>query len=74
MVMRAKLRIEVRFRHLKAGMPQKWGDISTVNMNTSDPLDAKNLSMDELERRIGDISQSRTEGPAKLHDGARQWP
>jgi hypothetical protein len=26
MVARAKLRIEVRFRHLKAGKPAKWGD------------------------------------------------
>ncbi len=65
MVMRAKLRIEVRFRHLKAGMPQKWGDISTVNMNTSDPLDAKNLSMDELERRIGDIESKSHRRPCK---------
>jgi hypothetical protein len=30
MVARAKLRIEVRFKHLKAGKPSKWGDVSTL--------------------------------------------
>jgi hypothetical protein len=31
MVARAKLRIEVRFRHLKAGKPERWGDVSTLH-------------------------------------------
>ena len=28
MVARAKLRIEVRFRHLRAGRPQRWGEVT----------------------------------------------
>jgi Bacteriophage Sf6, terminase small subunit-like len=60
-IARAKLRVEVRFRHLKAGRPQKWGDSSTLNVKTSDSdLDATGMSTDELERRIADIeSKSR---------------
>jgi hypothetical protein len=50
MVARAKLRIEVRFRHLKAGRPQKWGDALTVK--NTDPFDTSNLSADQLEAEI----------------------
>jgi hypothetical protein len=64
-IARAKLRVEVRFRHLKAGRPQKWGDISTLNLNTDDPFDAKNMSMEELEKKIADIeAKSRVAGKA----------
>jgi hypothetical protein len=52
MVARAKLRIEVRFRHLKAGRPQKWGEISTLNLKTDDGLNSKDMSMEELVDRI----------------------
>jgi hypothetical protein len=38
MVARAKLRIEVRFRHLKAGRPAKWGDVSTLNVKNADSI------------------------------------
>ena len=55
MVARAKLRIEVRFRHLKSGLPGRWGDISTLNVNNKDPLDVANLSTDELEKRLADM-------------------
>ncbi len=51
----AKLRVEVRCRHLKAGKPQKWGESSTLNIKNEDPLDCSNLSLDELETRIADI-------------------
>jgi hypothetical protein len=57
MVARAKLRIEVRFKHLKAGRPQKWGDVSTLITKSDDPNDAANLSAEELEKRIADIDQ-----------------
>jgi hypothetical protein len=56
-IARAKLRVEVRFRHLKAGRPQKWGDISTLNPKTEDPFNAKDMSMDELEAKISDIER-----------------
>ena len=55
MVARAKLRIEVRFRHLRSGKPELWGDVSTLNVNSKDPNDCSNLSTDELERRLADI-------------------
>lgn len=55
MVARAKLRIEVRFRHLKAGKPELWGDVSTLITKSDDRLDAANLTTDELERRLADL-------------------
>jgi hypothetical protein len=58
MVARAKLRIEVRFRHLKAGRPQKWGEISTLNLKTDDGLNSKDMSMEELVERINRFEPS----------------
>jgi hypothetical protein len=55
MVARAKLRIEVRFKHLKSGRPQRWGDVSTLITKSDDPNDAANLSAEELEKRIADL-------------------
>jgi hypothetical protein len=57
MVARARLRIEVRFKHLKAGMPSKWGDISTLNVKNQDPFDTSHMSAEELERQISDIER-----------------
>jgi hypothetical protein len=54
-VARAKLRIEVRFRHLKAGRPHKWGDATTLTVKNADPLDTSNLSLDQLEAEIAAI-------------------
>jgi hypothetical protein len=54
MVARAKLRIEVRFRHLKALKPQKWGEVSTLITKT-DGEDMANLSTEELEKRLADL-------------------
>jgi len=54
-IARAKLCVEVRFRHLKAGRPQKWGDVSTLITKSDDPNDLSNLSQEELERRIAEI-------------------
>jgi hypothetical protein len=60
MVARAKLRIDVRFRHLKAGRPQKWGDSTTIITKSDDPFDTSNLSADQLEQEIAAIeSKSR---------------
>jgi hypothetical protein len=55
MVARARLRIEVRFKHLKAGRPQKWGDISTLNLKSADEFDTSSMSAEELEKQIADI-------------------
>lgn len=54
-IARAKLRIEVRFRHLKAGRPNKWGDTSTLITKNDDIDDPATLSNEEIERRIADI-------------------
>jgi predicted metal-dependent hydrolase len=57
MVARARLRIEVRFKHLKAGMPSKWGDISTLNVKSQDQFDTSSLSPEQLEAEIADIER-----------------
>jgi hypothetical protein len=59
MVARAKLRIEVRFKHLKAGKPSKWGDVSTLITKSDDPNNVANLSAEELERRLADLDVRR---------------
>jgi hypothetical protein len=63
-IARAKLRVDVRFRHLKAGRPSKWGDSSTLNVKNEDEFDPTNFSVDELEKQIADIeSKSRPVKP-----------
>jgi hypothetical protein len=57
MVARARLRIEVRFKHLKAGRPQRWGDVSTLITKSEDPFDTSKMSAEELERQIADIER-----------------
>ena len=56
-VQTAKLQIEVRMRHLKAGRPSKWGDQSTLMVKQEDPFDCAALSSEEIERRIADIER-----------------
>jgi hypothetical protein len=51
-ITRAKLRVEVRFRHLKAYRPQRWGDVSTLITKDADAQDPANLSDEELARRL----------------------
>jgi Bacteriophage Sf6, terminase small subunit-like len=50
-IARAKLRVEVRFRHLKAGRPAKWGDSTTI-VTKSEGEDYESMSTEELEKRI----------------------
>src|SRR4029077_13001368 len=52
-IARAKLRVEVRFRHLKAGNPQKWGDSTTIV--TKDANDFDNMTTEEIERKLADL-------------------
>jgi hypothetical protein len=54
-IARAKLRVDVRFKHLRSGRPQKWGEVSTLITKTDDPNDAANLSAEELEKRLADL-------------------
>jgi hypothetical protein len=53
----AKLRIECRRLHLKAGRPQKWGETSTMITKSDDEFDPSNLSAEELEKCIADIDE-----------------
>jgi hypothetical protein len=53
-IARAKLRIEVRFKHLKSGRPQRWGDVSTLITKSDDPFDVSNMTEEELEKKIAD--------------------
>jgi hypothetical protein len=50
-IARARLRVEVRFRHLKAGRPEKWGDSTTI-VTRSEGEDYSAMSTEELERKI----------------------
>jgi hypothetical protein len=56
-VQKAKLQIEVRMRHLKAGKPQKWGDQSTLMVKQDDPYDCAALSSEEIEEKIAAIER-----------------
>jgi hypothetical protein len=56
-IARAKLRVDVRFRHLKAGKPQKWGDSSTLTVKDNDEFDPANMSQEELEKQIAEIEK-----------------
>jgi hypothetical protein len=51
----AKMRIEVRRLHLKAGKPQKWGDSATIITKSDDAFDPAGMNAEELERQIADI-------------------
>jgi hypothetical protein len=53
-IARAKLRVDVRFKHLRAGKPNKWGD-STTLITKSEGEDPADLSNEELERRLKDL-------------------
>jgi hypothetical protein len=57
-IARAKLRIDVRFRHLKALRPQKWGEMSTLTVkNEDDSFDPASMTQDELEKVIFDLER-----------------
>jgi hypothetical protein len=53
-IARARLRVDVRFKHLKAGKPQKWGD-STTLITKNDGEDPSALSDVDLEKRLKDL-------------------
>jgi hypothetical protein len=51
----AKLRVEVRRLHLRAGRPQKWGDSATIITKSDDAFDPSSMSAEELESQISQI-------------------
>ena len=59
-IARAKLRVEVRFRHLKAYRPERWAEQSTLITKSADGFDPATMSAEDLEKTIADIeSKSR---------------
>jgi hypothetical protein len=54
-IARAKLRVEVRLKHLKAYKPSIWGEQSTLNVKQSDPLDLEQMSTEELAAKIAEL-------------------
>jgi len=55
-IARAKLRVEVRFRHLKAYRPERWAEQSTLNVKQQDDgFDPANMSAEELEKTIAEF-------------------
>jgi hypothetical protein len=54
-IARAKLRVEVRLKHLKAYKPSIWGEQSTLNVKQSDPLDLDQMTTEELAAKIAEL-------------------
>jgi hypothetical protein len=54
-IARAKLRVEVRLKHLKAYKPSLWGEQSTLNVKQSDPLDLDQMTTEELAAKIAEL-------------------
>ena len=52
---RAKLRVEVRLKHLKAYKPSIWGEQSTLNVKNADQADIENMSAEELAKKIAEL-------------------
>jgi hypothetical protein len=51
----------VRFRHLKAGNPGKWGEVQTLI--TKDGNDTDNMSTEELEKKIAELERKVSKEP-----------
>src|SRR3984957_17871950 len=54
-IARAKLRVEVRLKHLKAYKPSIWGETSTLNVRSSDQNDIDNMSQEEMDKKIAEL-------------------
>jgi hypothetical protein len=53
-IARAKLRVEVRFRHLKSLKPSVWGEQSTLAIKSVD-TDLENMSQEELDQKLAEL-------------------
>jgi hypothetical protein len=56
-IARAKLRVEVRLKHLRAYKPSIWGEQSTLNVKSSDPTDIDNMTSEELAAKIRELDE-----------------
>jgi hypothetical protein len=54
-IARAKLRVEVRLKHLKAYKPSIWGEQSTLNVKQGDPLDLDQMTTEEIAAKIAEL-------------------
>jgi hypothetical protein len=54
-IARAKLRVEVRLKHLKAYKPSIWGESQTLTVKQNDPLDLDNMTTEELAAKIAEL-------------------
>jgi hypothetical protein len=54
-IARAKLRVEVRFKHLKAYKPSLWAETSTLNVKSTEQNDIDNMPLSELEKKIAEL-------------------
>jgi hypothetical protein len=52
-IARAKLRVEVRLKHLKAYKPSLWGEQSTLNVKSGDGID--DMSTEEIEKKLAEL-------------------
>jgi hypothetical protein len=53
-IARARLRVDVRLKHLRAYKPGLWGESQTLTVrSTGDDID--NMSSEELEKKIAEL-------------------
>jgi hypothetical protein len=53
-IARAKLRVDSRYKYLKAYKPERWCESQTLNVKQDDNS-MDNMSVDDLERKIADL-------------------
>jgi hypothetical protein len=56
-IARAKLRVEMRLKHLKAYRPERWAEQSTLITKSADGFDPTSMTAEELEKTISDIER-----------------
>jgi hypothetical protein len=57
-IARAKLRVDSRYKYLRAYKPERWVEVSTLNVKNGDSgFDPQNMSQDDLEKTIADLEK-----------------
>jgi hypothetical protein len=54
-ISRAKLRIDIRLKHLKAHRPARWGEQSTLNVNQNNADGPETMTDEEIERVMSEL-------------------
>ena len=54
-IARAKLRTEIRLKHLRAFRPSIWGEAQTINVKSGDATDIENMSNEELSAKLSEL-------------------